>query len=511
MANPVDALKLAEGGATALAQQENKEGIPVGLRKDAILPNLAKIVRLTFHDCVNEVSGAGCNGCLNFEGMGNIYSDNACAHPWNPVDCDTIDNGTHPNNGPFNTDNNNLLWVAKVLEVVYKEKLIQNMSLFELGKSRADLWAFAGFVAVQKGVENNNKLCNPKDDEAPCLNQIDESSERCDFELPEINFKTGRSDCVPSCSGANDFPFCTSVHEIHPNPNGNGEETVRFFKDNFGFNPRESAALMGVHTLGHPNEHNSMFRHYPWTQQGKEEFNNLYYTNIVNSTAYRYTPPTKLLRSKGIKKTTCGLKVSAFIGDEYGNPMSAGYKVRSELRTNTFGPWDWSLFGKQCSQAICKELAKAGEYNINSCCHYVDYCAEVGIKECPFKGTDMLCTKEDGTQCTEITQFLRTSMLSPDMGLYYKFDTDINGRPVGCPGMDLSDWVRNKKRFSGVTSCALNDAPAADGMNMAEVMELYARDNGVWVKDFMNVFTNMMENGVNTADLVLSPTAWEKA
>jgi len=506
--NPVDGLKLAEGGAQAMADQESKEGIPFGLRKDAVLPNLAKIVRLTFHDCINEVSGAGCNGCLNFHGVGNIYSHDKCSKPWNKVNCETIDNGTHPAKGPFATDNNNLLWVAKVLEVVYREDNFGGKSLYDLGKSRADLWAYSGLVSIEYATEKQNKLCNINGGEAPCLMQIDDKSERCDFNLPEVSFKTGRSDCVPSCTGDNDYPFCTSAEEIHPNPNGNGEETVKFFKDNFNFSPRAAAALMGVHTLGHPSESNSMFRHYPWTQQGKEDFNNFYYINIVNSTAYRYANPTKLLRSKGIKPTTCGLKVSAFIGDEYGNPMPAGYKVRSELRTKSYGPWNWNLFGKQCSKTICNQLAAAGEeYAMNSCCHHVDLCA-TEVDKCQFSGTNYLCKSSDGTQCTELKQFLRTNMLSPDMGLYVKFDTDENGRPHGCPGLDSENWVRNKDRFSGITSCPLNDAPGDDKLNMAEVMELYAKDNKVWVEDFMEVFIKMLENGVDQASLVESPKLW---
>ena len=48
-------------------------------------------------------------------------------------------------------------------------------------------------------------------------------------------------------------------------------------------------------------------------------------------------------------------------------------------------------------------------------------------------------------------------------------------------------------------SCPVNDEPAADGMTMAEVMELYARDNGVWVKDFMEVFQ------VNSIDISMNP------
>ena len=54
---------------------------------------------------------------------------------------------------------------------------------------------------------------------------------------------------------------------MHPNPHGNGKETIAFFKDQFGLDPKESAALMGVHTLGHPQEFNSKFRHYSWTGQ----------------------------------------------------------------------------------------------------------------------------------------------------------------------------------------------------------------------------------------------------
>ena len=508
MDDPEAALLWVDGGAEALTAQNaaNPTGIPQGLKKDAIIPNLAKIVRLTFHDCINEDSGAGCNGCLNFQGMGNIYSFDACSKGHNPVDCATIDNGTHPLTGPFATDNNNLMWVAKVLEVIYKETTFLGTSLYESGKSRADLWAFAGWVGIQKGVENNNKECvgGP----APCLNQIDDMSEPCDFELPAINFKTGRSDCIPSCTGDNDYPFCTSEHEKHPSHQANGAETVKFFQENFGFNGREVAALMGVHTLGHPMESVSMLRHYPWTQQGVEEFNNMYYVNIVNSTAYRYVRPIKMLAYKGINVGTykCDFPVSSYIGDEYGNPLPAGYKVRSELRTSTHGPWTWSLFANQCSASKCAEIG--GNFSLNSCCHYVDFCTE---DYCPFIGTNLVCSETDSSKCTEQKHFLRTSMLSPDIGLYIDFASDKDGRPTGCSGMDDSTWLKNKDRFSAVTACPPNEAPAGDGNTMAEVMELYARDNAVWVDDFMKVFTKMLANGVDAANMVASPTGWESA
>ena len=84
---------------------------------EAITSNIPKLVRLTFHDCLEEVSGAGCNGCLNFEGMKNVYTFHQCAPTQT---CRTIDKGTRPTNRPFRTDNNNLFWVAQVLESVYQ-------------------------------------------------------------------------------------------------------------------------------------------------------------------------------------------------------------------------------------------------------------------------------------------------------------------------------------------------------------------------------------------------------
>ena len=184
--------------------------------------------------------------------------------------CSEVEGANRPLKGPFKTDNNNLQWVARVLEEVYKKATFRpdklkdfNISLFESRKSRADLWAFAGLVAVQLGTEQNNYFCNPtKSKHAPCWNQINEESPSCLIDLPAPKFRHGRSNCKPSCSGEDNFYFCTTHEEVHPNPHGNGKETIGFFRDEFDLDPKESAALVGVHTLRHPQEFNSMFRHY---------------------------------------------------------------------------------------------------------------------------------------------------------------------------------------------------------------------------------------------------------
>ena len=69
---------------------------------------MAKFVRLSFHFCIKDDETGGCNGCLNFKGMGVVAED-------------VKKQGCHFNgkcskeNLSKETDNNNLFWVARVL------------------------------------------------------------------------------------------------------------------------------------------------------------------------------------------------------------------------------------------------------------------------------------------------------------------------------------------------------------------------------------------------------------
>ena len=80
------------------------------------------------------------------------------------------------------TNNNNLLWVARALEVIYNKEGLRvprmrndspqryrdltkgspplDGSLRQTGKSRADLWAFAGLVAAEMGMLWHNRQCD---------------------------------------------------------------------------------------------------------------------------------------------------------------------------------------------------------------------------------------------------------------------------------------------------------------------------------------------------------------
>merc|ERR1712079_813861 len=57
------------------------------------------------------------------------------------------------------------------------------------------------------------------------------------------------ADCVSEYDGEWE-QYKTDRPETHPNPEGNGDSTLDFFRDQFSFSGRETAAIMGAHTLG---------------------------------------------------------------------------------------------------------------------------------------------------------------------------------------------------------------------------------------------------------------------
>ena len=109
--------------------------------------NAPKVLRLAFHDCLKYEDGSGgCDGCLNWDGVGVLY--------------DKFKQRLYPDR--VATDNNGLTNAVEVLEAIYTDPAFPNrapvleQSLKESGKSRADLWSLAGIVAVEYGIETNN-------------------------------------------------------------------------------------------------------------------------------------------------------------------------------------------------------------------------------------------------------------------------------------------------------------------------------------------------------------------
>ena len=120
------------------------------------LPNAPKMLRLGFHGCLKYSDGTGgCNGCLNNHNMGLDKRHNCTRGQ---------DNTMLPNS--IRTDNAGLEMTADILEEIFtnpsfpKSAEALNSSLAQTGKSRADLWNFAQAVAVEKGINDNNKRCD---------------------------------------------------------------------------------------------------------------------------------------------------------------------------------------------------------------------------------------------------------------------------------------------------------------------------------------------------------------
>ena len=77
-----------------------------------------------------------------------------------------------------------------------------------------------------------------------------------------FKFQTGRADCVEVITlapapitcffGQRDveYGFKATKAEHHPNPVGNGQSTIEFFRESFATTGREVVALMGAHTFG---------------------------------------------------------------------------------------------------------------------------------------------------------------------------------------------------------------------------------------------------------------------
>ena len=194
----------------------------------------------------------GCDGCLNWDNMGVVYQKKTSANGNGPYD------ESFPDPKQIPGDNNGLQQTVLALEHVYNDPSIGDggISLQAGGKSRADLWALAGIVAVEFSANENNLACGGQFDETVTfVNDVkgcgrrDVNGQDCMIQMPDITFKTGRHDCNaasypdPNYDSREDFK--ATLEEEHPDVHGNGAKTISFFSTHFNLTPRESVALMG--------------------------------------------------------------------------------------------------------------------------------------------------------------------------------------------------------------------------------------------------------------------------
>merc|ERR1719510_558069 len=113
----------------------------------------------------------------------------------------------------MDTNNNGLMATADLLEEIYTDPNFPKgttalpQSLKDSGKSRADLWAFAATIALEFGIDNNNRACdgNPR---GKCgILAAGEDDCKMEWKRP-VKFQTGRKDCIADPNLAR--PWCTA-------------------------------------------------------------------------------------------------------------------------------------------------------------------------------------------------------------------------------------------------------------------------------------------------------------
>ena len=94
-----------------------------------------------------------------------------------------------------------------------------------LGISRADLWHFAGLIALDRAQERTHSLCSTQkqnltcSDFSPCFSSFP-------LYLTRSLFKTGRTDCIPHPAALPEHGFRSTGLENEPDKNGNGKQTT---------------------------------------------------------------------------------------------------------------------------------------------------------------------------------------------------------------------------------------------------------------------------------------------
>merc|ERR1719232_1724602 len=436
--------------------------------------NAAKVLRLTFHDCLLYTDGSGgCDGCLNWVGMGTKF--------------DAPTQNKYPD-VKF-TDNNGLRHSVEVLEAIYSVKTFPggapmlNVSLKDSGKSRADLWALAGIVAVEYGIETNNLKCADASSVGGCHHLQGEAG--CSVQLnTTIPFRTGRADCIPSDSTR---PYITNKHEVHPNAVGDGSETIQFFKDNFNFSGQETVAIMGAHTFGRLNVGTSLFR-YVWTSRGTSFFNNDYYKMITDETRWFFDDDA-----------------CTKVGDAYNNKPARRWVAHYRKDTFNNGPVHWISENYVCPNCN-KATAPCGQEIRDRCCTNVpegNFCVPDSVNM-TMKTPTQLAQPWKYCEAYRFISGIDEMALPCEMGLYFEFQNRGNGFPTGCPGFANFDGT-NWQTWSSINwvkadpQCNLQSLslPASDN-STSWYMREYAVNQDRFIRDFVAVFDKMLSNGYNS-------------
>ena len=459
------------------------------------VPKTSRLIQLAFHDCLRYTDGTGgCDGCLNWNGMRFFYREAWMADKVKKVRSYPV---------PHSTSNAGLDVTVKALELIYKNaswpsnSRTLGRSLFESGKSRADLWAFAGQVALELEIERANFACD-KDFNKMQQVTVLESREKCDIKLHRpIVLKTGRRDCIPQNAS---LPYAASKEERHSNPWGQGDAVLQDMKRDFNFTARESISLMSIHSI-QPKGHNEIIAvKYRWA--GNIYLSNMYYKLIAERPVYSTKQPL------WFEPERSGESAFVSIGDVNGSPVSAyGWKLWCK------GMWDAPWEGGPCyfrpTRNSCRSLADDSMVTLPCFSVINGTFVKRNIPCCRGATLDPVthvqkggCKKRlwDSTRCSKTWNFL----FSYEMNFYHNFTVDENNRPRGCAGLNTNLRNLTEMQSAELLQCG-RTTYSPEGETTSDIVEAFADDHDVWAETFLESWDKMVTNGYTSQDLTDGP------
>ena len=448
------------------------------------------------------------------------------------------------------TNNNKLQMAARTLELIFESDKNFNWppgtesfecSLRNSGKSRADLWAFAGQVGLERAISFTNTNCKDEDPTGNMEFQLGaiDGIDQCLIKIREreyLPFTYGRVDCIPDEDKKwTPYPFEATKKENHANAYGTGKAIIDALGADFDLSAAESISLMAVHGLASFGSNFEHLMKYRWiggsrkTQEGINErsspasFSNMYY-KILNGKFFKH------MMKKTSKQTEDGLMV----GDANGNPVEGG---------------GWIL---SCRAAMNRTEGSSREripYH-GGPCHFRPTkvgCAkqadpDMELRKTCFKGTDdedeadlevggklwkrvggHRCKKSDarlveregkrgvfqigGPPLDEHIQECKTSFkafaMPYEVGFVLDFKVDDDNIPMGCAQLN-EDWD-SKKWFREASPIpahmfASSKVPEEDHMSCgrpahAVHVDTFAEDGHLWQKTFFTAWEKILKNG----------------
>eukprot|EP00438_Fugacium_kawagutii_P036236 Skav234093 [mRNA] locus=scaffold212:218315:221171:- [translate_table: standard] len=429
------------------------------------LPTMAKFLRLAFHDCMKYADGTGgCDGCLEWTGVGERFARDELGKFQLNVSDDGHNNGLQP--------------TVEILEKIYTDPTFPQKVYHNRQKTAAFHELTCGPLLGWWQILNQ---CHPRVGEPDC-----------EVAAPRpFSFASGRRDCAPDPTA--DQPYKTFKKELHPDPGANASATLEYFKRDFGFNARETVAILGAHTLG--RVHNTISLHqYTWKTRSAMLFNNGYFRNLASKEDWYY-PTGHFPDGRNIRSATC-----RGFGNSSGQRPPARWKPHAFVHLKNGGPVQWLQEKK-----VCPCFNTGFTHPKEGCCNDDIFACEAGCEQ------------------YSIVVGMDETMLNSDMSLYRDFSTN-DGIPGGCPGLEdyntetiKSNWrLRTPRVPSGDPTgdswdssycpfTTIEDPPGSTPMY--QVVEEYADSNEKFFSDFFPVLEKMLMNGYDASDLVVMPMA----